>query len=223
MNHFIFRSSLFCVVAFCFVHCSNSRIVQPLAKGQHQVSAHFGGPVIKFAGAPVPLPLTSLSYAHGVSESFTAFGGVGLTAAAFGNLHLDVGGTQGILKPKGFRPGVSASVDFHIIANKSNLFFMPQLDLNTYWLVGKHNSLAYFCINNNFDPSATRSSGEPQTTKWLPSAVLGYTFRNKTTWQYTLETRYIAPFTDNVNLVPDFVSPTTTGALGLYFAVQKRF
>ncbi len=214
--------ALLFIAIFC-CHCSNARIVKPLEKGQNQLSAHFGGPIILQGNLPVPLPLTTVSYAHGVTESFTAFGGIGLTAAAFGNLHLDVGGTQGWAKPKGWIPGFSTSVDFHIIANKEKLFFLPMLDANAYWNVGKNNSTAYFGLNNNFDPSTTRSAGELQTTHWLPSIVAGYTFRNKGSWNYTIELRDIAPFTDNVKLVPNYASLGQTGALGFYFAVNKTF
>ena len=100
---------------------------------------------------------------------------------------------------------------------------MPMFDANAYWNVGKNNSTAYLGLNNNFDPSATRSAGEPQNTHWLPSIVAGYTFRNKGSWNYTLEVRDIAPFTDNVKLVPDYASLGKTGALGFYFAVNKTF
>ena len=216
---FIFGTMLF-ICSFC----SPSRIVQPLQKGESQVGLHLGGPMIRFAGAPLPIPLTSLSYARGIDSTFTAFGGIGLTAAAFGVAQVDLGCTKGLWTPKGARPGVSVSPSLNFMIDKweGNFRFYPTLDVNAYWQLGKRKNTAYIGLNNWFVLNATRTQGEPQTTRYIPNLQVGYVIRRKG-WNYTIEAKYLAPFNDNVKLVPDYISAGTTGAFGIYFNVGKTF
>lgn len=48
--------------------CSPTRYVVPLEKGDKEVTAHFGGPMVNFAGAPIPIPLTSIGYGQGLGK-----------------------------------------------------------------------------------------------------------------------------------------------------------
>jgi hypothetical protein len=52
--------------------CAPSRIVKPLEKGEQSLTANLGGPLIKFGSAPIPIPLTSVMYARGISNKTTA-------------------------------------------------------------------------------------------------------------------------------------------------------
>ena len=220
ITHFV----LFTAMTLLCAYCTPSRIVQPLQKGERQVGAHLGGPLIKFAGAPIPIPFTSLSYAQGVTNKLTAFGGVGLTAAAFGVADIDVGATYGLLVPQGARPGVSVSTDWHFMLDKWAGVFScyPTLDANAYWTIGKPRNTAYIGLNNWFELRNTRAHGELQTQHWLPNLQAGYIFRHGK-WNYTLEAKYLAAGIDNVKLVPDYIGAGGYGAFGFYFNVARSF
>jgi hypothetical protein len=212
-------------VAFLASRCAPTRIVKPLEKGEQQIGLSLGGPLIKFSGAVIPIPMTSVSYARGINSSLTAYGGVALTDLAFGNLHLDLGVTKGLLQPAGWRPGVSVSPSLHYIVNfksgDSRLY--PVLDANAYWNVTAKNNVAYVGLSNWFELNALRAHGEKQNDTWIPSAQFGYMFNGRGNMRYTVEGRYMAWFNDNVKLVPDYVSPGSKGALGLYFGINKGF
>ncbi|MBK6342587.1 MAG: hypothetical protein IPF41_08375 [Flavobacteriales bacterium] len=42
-------------------------------------------------------------------------------------------------------------------------------------------------------------------------------------WNYTIESKWIAPFTSNEKLVVDYISPGSRGALGLYLSTTRLF
>jgi hypothetical protein len=212
-------------VAFLASRCAPTRVVRPLEKGEQQIGLSLGGPVIKFAGAAIPIPMTSLSYARGITGSLTAFGGVALTDLAFGNAHIDLGVTKGLLSPSGWRPGVSISPSLHYITQwkTGDARLYPVLDANAYWNVTAKNNTAYVGLSNWFELTALRPHGELQKDIWIPSTQFGYIFNGRGNMRYTLEGRYMAWFNDNVKLVPDYVSPTSTGALGIYFGINKGF
>ena len=216
-------------VALLASRCAPTRIVKPLERGEQQISASLGGPMIKFGGAAIPIPMTSVSYARGFSGTLTGFGGVALTDLAFQNVHIDLGVTKGLLQPSGWRPGVSVSPSLHFLqpfsastkAGDTRLY--PVLDANAYWNVSAKNNTAYVGLSNWFELVALRAHGELQKDVWIPSAQVGYIFNGRGNMRYTLEARYMAWFNDNVKLVPEYISPTKTGAVGLYFGISKGF
>ena len=205
-------------------YCAPTQMVKPLYKGENQVTAHFGGPLIKFSGAPIPLPFASVHYARGLTDKTTAFGGIGLTQAAFGVVQVDLGVTQGILTPKGARPGFSVTPDLFLMYDvwQKNIRVYPTLDANAYWDIGKQKSTAYVGITNWFELNGKRAFDEPQPDAWLQGFHAGYVLRHNS-WNFTLQTSFLAPFKDNVKLVPEYISFGKTGAIGVYLGVGKTF
>lgn len=204
--------------------CTTARYVRPVEKGKTVATAAFGGPMIVFSGLSIPTPLLTASVAHGYKDDLTGFGSLHLTSAAFGVFHVSGGVTKGLRKPDGWVPGVSVSPIANFMFDKweGHFNFFPQLDANAYWSYGKRKNYCYVGIGNWFDLHTTRADGQPQTNHWLPMVQVGNVFaRNK--WEYTLELKYIAPGTSNKNLVATYVSPASTGALGFYFGVTRKF
>ncbi|MEI8137574.1 MAG: hypothetical protein WCH21_09655, partial [Bacteroidota bacterium] len=91
-----------------FQNCAPSRFVKPLAKKQHAASFSFGGPIIKFSGAPIPIPFTTLAYGYGATNNITAYGSLHATSLLFGNLQSDLGTTIKIFEKEN-KFGISAS------------------------------------------------------------------------------------------------------------------
>src|SRR3954466_887824 len=85
-----------CVFLF-FQNCAPSRYVKPLAKNSQAASFTFGGPVIGYAGAAIPIPFTTAGYARGITNRLTAFANLHSTSLMFANLQTDIGFTYGIL------------------------------------------------------------------------------------------------------------------------------
>jgi len=205
-----------------FSSCAPTRMVKPLNKGEKTIGANFGGPMINFAGAIIPLPLTSVWGAMGIDSSTTAWASIHTTAAAFADFQTDLGFTRRIYTSQNNKliPSVSISpvINFmHSFRDAQGVAY-PEIDLNFYWDRGKH---IYYLSNSNwFILSKTRAHGEPQTQHWLPTINLGTIFNREKT-SYQIELRYLAPFNKN-NSVVEYFSPLGTGALGIYFGVNFK-
>lgn len=204
--------------------CAPVRVVKPLAAGEKALSFNIGGPLIGFSETTIPMPLTAVSGAYGVSDKLTAFAGLHTTALAFGVIQTDIGVVRGLSTPTGLRPGISVSPVANLMLDtwENNFKFYPQLDLNAYWHLGQRESFLYVGSNNWFELAGTRAHGERQEIRWLANFQSGYTFvRSK--MNYTVELKYLAPFHSNREVVVDYRGIGGNGALGVYFNVSRKF
>lgn len=207
--------------------CTSQRIVRPLEKGQSAVSAHLGGPLIGFAGTTIPIPFTSLSYAKGITDSLTVFGGTQLTNLAYQNLHLALGAAYGILKPNGWIPGVSLSATLNFLSDfrQFNARLYPQLDANVYWNYGTDH-LMYVGTTNWVELNNTRAHNETQEKRLLSGIQFGNTFSTKK-WMYTIDSKWLAPSRNTNDLTINYKTYSfggePKGAVGLYFGITRKF
>ena len=110
---------LFCALLLALSFgCSPTRIVKPLSKGEQLVGANLGGPLIKFGGAPIPIPYTSAFYAKGINNKTTAFGSVHLTALAFGVFQTDFGICREVYYNEKWQLGASVNPAMHIAIDR---------------------------------------------------------------------------------------------------------
>jgi hypothetical protein len=204
--------------------CSPSRFVRPLEKGQTAISADLGGPLVKFAGTTVPIPLSSISVGHGFSSTCTGFAGLHTTAMVYKTVHLDVGFTKQLSEARGWRPGFSVSpmLNFMISTRDKAYRFFPQLDVNAFWNYGKKNHFCYVGIANFIETRGLRSYNEMQSANVIPNFHVGNTF-NRTKMNYTLEAKYLAPFLSNTDKVVKYASIGEKGAIGVYFSIARKF
>jgi hypothetical protein len=213
-----------CIISLLAFACNPTRVVQPIQKGQVQVGANFGGPTILLGSTPLPVPLTSIHTAYGLREQTTAFASLHTTALLYGVLQTDFGITHQLLAPNKFIPGISvspiANLMFDTWEHKFSVY--PQLDINAYWNYGTKKHLVYASLNNWFELRKTRAHDEPQTTHWLPSIGIGHQWNNKK-YNIQCEIKYIAPTESNENIVVDYVSINTKGAIGLYVGINRKF
>jgi hypothetical protein len=209
-------------IAVILASCNITRVVKPLEKNEIQVGASLGGPMITFAEAPIPIPLTSLHAAYGYSERVSAMVGIHTTALAFGVMQLDFGANYQLYKNQTNDFGVSGSTILNGMFDiwENNLAVYPQLDLNVWRNVGKN--LFYGNVSTWIEASRKRAHGEPQPNQFMPSIGLGYQrFKNK--YGFQAEVKYIAPHLSNRDIVVDYISPGQRGAIGIYMGVIRRF
>jgi hypothetical protein len=213
------------VFSFLISACAPSRFVKPLDKGQKAISAHLGGELIKFGGAVIPIPFTSLAYGQGLSAKTTCFGSLHLTSALFGNFQTDFGLVHQLYRNDSLKIGVTISpvINFMCHAFKEDARLFPQLDVNVYHDYGKRKNFVYLGVSNWADLTKTRAHGEKQQYHYILSPQFGNTFvRSK--WNYTLELKYIAPGINNKYVVAEYYNPLSKmGALGFYFAATRKF
>ena len=213
---------LFCVAYFC--SCAPSRFVKPLGKGEKAINASLGGPLITFAGAPIPIPFTSISGGYGVSKSLTAYGSLHPTSLIFGVLQTELGVVKNIYYNDSLKFGFSAApvVNLSIDRWEYNFKFWPELDLNAYWTFNKNKNFIYIGASNWFELSKTKGYGEKQVSHWIINPQLGHTFiRPK--WNFNIEVKLLAPGIMRYPNVVDYIGVGNKGAIGTYLSITRRF
>ena len=205
--------------------CSSTRLVRPLEQGQAAVGFDFGGPLIDFAGLVIPVPFTSVTGAYGVTGDLTAFGSVHATAAAAGVFQMELGVVKSLLPesveaPRRFNVSIAPVV--HLMARQSFRLY-PEIDINAYWRYGKRvGNFAYVSVSNWFDFWAQSAHGQVNRERYIPNLALGHTFVTPK-MRYTLEARWLAPFSSNANIVVGYNGIGGQGSLGVYFSVYRYF
>lgn len=199
-------------------------MVQPLNKGEWQVAGSIGGPIIKKDSSFNAMPLSSVGLAYGYSQKITAFADLHPSTAYYGVYHIDAGISHELLAPFDLRPGLTYSfmINSFLGRDESKFKIYPQIDLNTYWLMPYRNDFFYLGISNWFELATEKAHGKKQEDHWIPSFHSGYTMQYDQ-YGFTVELKYLAPFTSNQNLLIDYYSPTDTGSLGVYFSVSRKF
>jgi hypothetical protein len=162
--------------------------------------------------------------AYGLTDNTTSFASLHTTALMYGVIQTDLGFTHQLMAPNKLIPGISISPIANMMFDKWEHKFSlyPQLDVNAYWNYGTKKNLVYASLNNWFELRTTRAHNEPQPTHWLPSIGFGHLWNNK---KYTIqfELKYVAPTESNKDIVVDYVSPGSKGALGFYIGVNRKF
>ena len=201
--------------------------MKPLDRGQQQVSANLGGPLIGFGELTIPIPLTSISYARGLSDSLTIHGGLQTTSLLYKTIQLDAGVSYGILKPKGYIPGLSISGSLNFLADmrEGNPSLYPQIDANLYWDYGKSHFM-YVGSTNWIELRGIKAHERPQEKRLLTGIQFGNTWTTAK-WGFTAESKWLAPSRSSLYSVVNYKSYNfggePKGAVGVYFGVARRF
>lgn len=215
---------MFIVSLLSLAFCTPSRYVKPLQKKQGAASFSFGGPLIKFSNAPIPIPFTTLGYGRGVTDKITAFGNLHMTSLLFGNLQADAGCSIGLKSDDshyGFSVSPAVQVAYNL-RNKTGFRLWPTLDLNAYLHPNKKNSYAYAGVNSWFELSAKKAHDQTQVRRLIPNTHLGYVFV-RTKWQHQFELAYLAMGIANTPGVVEYIGVSGKGSLGIHYSLIKKF
>jgi len=146
------------------------------------------------------------------------------TAFAFGIIQLNSGVLHQLQNTKGFQPGISIAPALHgmidIWAWRPRLY--PSVDINLFWQAYNSRLLYYAGVSNWFELKQKRAHDELQPTHWIPALHSGLRWQQKH-WDYGLEMKWLAPLTNNQNIVVDYKIPGNYGALGVYLSTGYRF
>lgn len=212
------------VLVAILASCNVSRVVKPLEKGEKQLGAAVGGPGIIFAGAPLPLPLTSVTYSHGLDTGFTVTGSVQTTSLLFGVAHIDATAGIRVFESKTQKSGITASPGFHLMYDffEGNFRNYPQLEALSWWQYGEKPNLFYGGLGTWIELVREKAYGEIQENEFLPYLSLGHQF-NRPRWSFTTEIKYLGFQHSTSDIVVDYISPFNQGAVGFYFGMSRRF
>lgn len=206
---------------FFISSCTPSRIVKPLKKGEQTVSASFGGQLIKFSGAPIPLPFTSVSYAKGLHDKVTVFGGLHTTAQLFGIFQTDIGSCIDLYSKNKFGFSATPALQMSVSYKDSRSFRLwPSLDFNARYELTK--GFVYLGMHNWFETSKVRANNTKQDRFVLPNYHIGFTKTN-TKWNHQFEVKYCLPYKSIYPGVVDYIGINNKGAIGLFYCITRKF
>lgn len=207
-----------------YASCAPARFVKPLAKKQHAANVSFGGPLIKFGTATIPIPFLTANYGYGIDSTLTGFASFNITSALYGNFQMELGAIKQWTKQHKYIPAVGSTLQFNIIyRDRDARKLYPQLDLHACWEYGKRKNYFYLGASNWFELSKTRTLGEPQDNHWIFMPMAGHSFNGKK-WNVNIEAKVIAPNLSNEKLVVDYQTPFQThGAFGIYIGYTRKF
>jgi len=209
---------------FMLASCAPSRFVRPLEKGEVALTGSFGGPMFKNFGTPIPVPNVTVAAGYGFNDSWTGFAGVNLLSAAFGNIHLDVGGSKRLAAPDNWRPGFTATPGMHVVLGlneNSGFRIWPTVDANAWWEYGERKHFAYAGLNAWAVLTSQGPNGAEQPQAILPGMQLG------NTWSFgkmelSVEFKWTNLGTSSQDGTVDWLAVRQTGATGIQFGITKR-
>ena len=212
---------------FFLVACGSMHNARPLEKGQNAVGLSFGGPMVNFAEKNIPLPNAIVQVKQGMGNGTNPWDvqyGLNLTAIAFDQIGLQLGGSYLISQQNGIAPAWSVATTMYAYNNfittdndyGKGIWIANQSETTLSWTWKKH--LVYTGM------SQTTDIGNPSL---LISPFLGIAFsdgdRQSKPSSFQIEIRhYAAGRSPNIGFV-DWYDPTGTGALGLQFTYAYLF
>jgi hypothetical protein len=193
-------------------------LTAPLARGTTEVSASLGGPMVALGGAPIPVPLSTVGLAHGVSDTVTVRGALHPTAAAFGVAGLDLGL---VVHPIATRRGaLTLGLDAYGFGNGADAVLLADPWIATRWRLAKWFALAggvHVPIRYATSSPTLRDTTPVAPTVFVqPAFVVGR-------FELDVELRWYALASNGGILAPSWVSPGGVGTLGLVFGAAWRF
>jgi len=219
----MFRNLVWISVLAALVACNPTRVVKPLEKGEKRVSAAFGGPGIIFSGAPIPLPLTSVNYSHGLDSGLTLSTGLHTTALMFSNLQTDISLGIKMVEAKSKRYGLTANPGLNLMYSLRGGEFRayPQVEGIGWWQYGEKSHLFYGGVGTWVELMREKAHGEVQDHELMPYVTLGHQFAGEK-WIWQVEAKYLGFTYSNDNVVVDYMGPFNTGTTGVYVGLSRR-
>ena len=189
--------------------CATTHLARPLGRGNAVGQGSLGGPLVEVSETPVAAPLLVLGGGYGVTDRTDAFGRVDVTAAAYGDLHLEAGAAFHLLvREAGGVPTVTVGGSVHVLTDFEDLRAGPQLTAVAAWRVGAlHRHLVYAGAD-----AGTIFGGR---TRLLAGPLVGGELRVGRRAGLVLELKWLSPWYDVEPLAPTWISPGDHGYLSV--------
>jgi hypothetical protein len=198
--------------------CASSHFVRPLGKGNAVASASLGGPLVQLGGAVFPTPIFELGGGYGVRDDVDIFLRANITAAAFGDLHLEPGvAWHPIIRDHGGVPTLTVAGSLHFLTDFTTAVrALPQVSAATAWALGRKRHLLYAGAD-----LAISFEGRG----WVPivGPFVGGELRVGRRVGLSLEAKYLAPNYNTAILAPAWIAPGGYGYVSILLGVNVYF
>jgi hypothetical protein len=189
--------------------CATSHFARPLGRGNAVAQASLGGPFVSVSDTPVAAPILDVGAGYGVGERWDVYARADVTAAAYGDLHLEPGAAfHAVVREAGLVPTVTFAGSAHLLTDFHDVRVGPQLSTIAAWRVGaSHRHLLYL--------GADALTLVPGRTRVLFGPLVGGEARVGRRAGLVLEVKWASPWYDVRPLAPTWISPGDRGYLAL--------
>ena len=206
--------------------CAVSRGIAPLDRGESAVQVSVGGPFVEYAGAPIPLPISSVGYAYGVDGKTNLHSSLYLTQwVLFGVAGLDLGVARELLGADGARPRIMADATVYMFFGdhapegaEGGFRLFPDINITVGWDLGRWDHHVYLGIDSFFQPF-------PEF-RYYPTPFLGgevKTGKDKAHVGLIVELAYMAFWEDTLPLNPVWHGVNNHGAISVKLGMNVYF
>ena len=203
------RATLYALAFVAAASCATSHFARPLGRGNAVGQASLGGPVVELSGAPVAAPILVAGAGYGASERWDVYARADLTAAAYGDLHVEPGAAfHPVVREGGFVPTLTLAGALHLLTDFSEVRVGPQVSALAAWRVGAfHRHLLYV--------GADAGTLVTSRTRVLAGPLAGAELRVGRRAGLVVEAKWLSPWYDVQPLAPTWVSPGYHGYLSI--------
>jgi hypothetical protein len=192
-------------------------LTAPLPRRTTVVTGALGGPMVLFGGAPVPVPISTIGVAHGVSDTLGVRGELHPTAAAFGVAGLDLGVIVHPLPTH--RALLSLGFDGYGFENGRDAVLLADP-----WLASRAALASWFALSGGAHLLTRLAASSKQLRALSPLAPTlfvqpAFLFGR---FELAVELRWYALGSCGSCAAPEWVSPAGHGALGVVFGASYR-
>lgn len=209
---------LLLTLALTSAACATTQLARPVGRGNIRVSATLGGPLVKFGGAPVPLPITTVGAAYGISDLVDVHAEVHPTAAAFGIAGLSAGAA---LHPiASHRSALTIGASIKAFGNGDDGVLFTDL-----WIAGGGRVARWLWLGGGLH-NGLRMVGSAtlrEQTAWAPTLFGLASFLVSRRVAIDVEARWYAMSSCGRCVAPDYYPIGDAGALGLLLGVAYQF
>ena len=199
--------------------CSTFRPVQPLDPGQTALGVSLGGPLLNTLGTVFPTPILNVVAARGLRSRagnmpWAVTGALDITAALYGNLHLEPGMVAyPIVQTGGAVPSVAVAGSLHVLANRHDSLFVPHLAGIASWRWG-----AQLLVYTGGD--AALAIKTPAAPLIGPLAGAEWVHGRG---RFGLEVKWLAPYHDVEPAAPTWIAPFHHGYFSVLLGAGYQF
>lgn len=194
------------VAALLAAACATSHPARPLGRGNAVGQGSLGGPIVEVDETPIPAPILIVGGGYGLTDRWDAYGHVDVTAAAYGDLHVEPGvAFHPVVREGGLVPTLTVAGSVHVLTDFGALRAGPQLTGLSAWRFGRGHMVYLGVDAGTLFGGRTRVLAGPLIGGEARAGRLGI----------VAELKWLSPWYDVKPLAPTWVSPGDHGYVAL--------
>jgi hypothetical protein len=189
--------------------CATSHFARPLGRGNVVAQASLGGPLVAISDVPLATPILVAGVGYGASDRWDVSARADVTAAVYGDLHLEPGvAFHPVIREGGLVPTVTVAASAHLLTDFRDARVGPQVTGLAAWRLGAlHRHLVYV--------GADAGTLVPGRARLLAGPLAGAEARVGRRAGLVLEAKWLSPWYDVKPLAPTWLSPGDHGYLAI--------